>query len=1108
MNDSILIENQSDLRASMVRKTLQRAVVMTAGVTLVACGGSSGITGSVDPVDPGKSALKPGFDTPFNGGAYIVEENEGGTAQGLQLIEMQWGRLADIYDTGPQGERRLVYPDFLIGEEVRDASEAGVLKWDFETNPVTGEASLQINVDIEAQPDLFDFRILEATAGLKTIQNKGIDPSELPPFPLVVRNAAVAVRFNDLLDADSIKLNETVKLLTGTPAITPFDARLFADPSRGGISPVDGAFHSSRLIIDFTINEAELGSINEVVELNGIGLPESEDSQTANVLLRIPTQLDASATQFALLTNVRGKPLDPNLNEPLDFQSATLDAVRAMRSGNASDLNNGFLIDQDRPQVIGVQPVVILSAADLPSTPDPRDLSIAYSYQVPSCAIDPSAFDVLTLGELNLEVVAPGTVVGATANNIVVRVPVGFDLPTSADLVGQPAQFQTAWRDTLPENQAACFVRFTPVAGVQPVAGVSPDAAVIVRFSEPLDPATVRPFDTMYIATSQLIDAAETEGPTAPRLGDLVVGSVVPSPDFTEFKFDPAVPFDHVPGNAESYFLNLRSELSEEVVGETVGIVDLAGNALLNNLPRIEFTLDGAAPEADTGGWVMRFNSPDEDSFDGPEIRGQFLSDTANGRIIPRTVERFKPVLDRTQPMVSQMQPITTGLQTPLASAGSKAHLTWRYCDLGYNVSQTDGQFYDLDLEGFALSPLGGQVASTVYDEFELQVGHSDRLPDESVNPGNLLPNFPNSGFRNNATFAQNFLPNVADSPRLVHPRELGFAVNNSDIVLSTTGTPMLPMPWNKGASEDEKIFFTWRNTATTTLGCFNDNGKLVGPGVPLEQEVATFGLPGPAGTVFGNGGTSASGVDFPAGVPTVGLPLITEFRCYPTEESSLNNFDVSIASTSSNRPFFRAFSTGGLNTSGNLVVKDPDLELTPSGGFNGNPQIGALGATTKPRDPTVYLGQLDVVLRLSRVHTIAIDAEQTYGPGPEAFYDYVEPVVEPLPSEQPTGTSITVAYRGDNRDQFELDGIVAPDLDILDASKLDVYGNVAYGPLAASDPETSTSRLFAFSQPNWVDGIDQVDGLRFLQARFTFVSNTASLVSPALDSFGVAFRR
>jgi hypothetical protein len=1127
MNDSSTIgalPREFDLRSSVsprrARPTSRVAGWLAAGclaagclaaqALLASCGGGGASSGSVDQAPVGTAATKPGSDSLINGGAYRVDPNEGGTAQGVQLLEMSWGRLVDVFDTVEGStESRLIYPDMVIGEDVRTATEGGILKWELTSNPVTGDSSLRINAEVGSQ--LFDFRIAEAVSGLKPIEPKGLAVTELPPFSLVARNAALSVRFSDLVDENTVGLHSTVKILTGDPATTPFDARVFPDPNHGGIGATDGNFHSSRLVIDFTISDSELGSLGQVVQANGVGLPESPSLLSANVVLRIPTQVAPAVGQFSILKNLKGKGLDQNLNDPLDLSSTTVDVVRAMRSGNGDDENNGFLVDLDQPRIVGVQPVTI--TAVVPDTLDPdavagRDFLVSFQFATQVCALDPVAGDVVQISNLlRFDVDSPATVVGTTAVNVAVTVPLDQE-PVSdpAALVGLPAQHLTAWRSNLPAIQAPCFLRFSPSAAQLPAARVSPNAQVLVRFSEPLNPASVRPFDSFAVARISTTDPAASTGPTAPLLSDLVLGSVVPSPDFREYRFVPSVPFRHTEGQAERYYFNLISEIGS-------GVSDLAGNPLLDELPKVEFVIDSIAATQNTGGWVMRFNSTNEDGQTGPEVRGQFLFNTAEGSIRPRPVQRFSAVVDRTQALPGVMQTITTGLQTPLASAGSKAHLMWRYTDAGFTVSQTDDSFYNLDLEGVSLSPLGGQVTSTIYDEFEMQMGHARRIPDEVVDPLSLLPIYPNSGFEAGNSFAENYLPDPLSGPKLVHPRQLGFAVSNAQVFVATTGSNMLRMPWNTGMAESSKVFFTWRNTESTATGNLDASGGLVGEGVPLVQEVAVIGLSNIPGDVYGTPTNGSNGVDNIPGVPTVGLPLLMEYRCYPTEEPSLNNFDVSIAVTSSNRPFFRAFSTGGTNSAGLVINKDPDLEPEPTGGFNGNPAIAALGAPTIPRDPTVYMGQMDVVLRISRVHTILVDAEQSPTlptPAGNPQYDYVTAVVEPNSADQPTGTSVVFAYRGDDRS-----GLAANSVNVLNASNLDVYGNIATGPLKIVDAmgavivvDPLPIPLFGFGQPQWGNSLDSVDGLRYVQVRITFISNTASLLSPTLNSFGLAFRR
>ncbi|QDU68785.1 Ig-like domain-containing protein [Engelhardtia mirabilis] len=1096
---------------------LQRLALGFGLVVLASCGGGGGSTGgsASQPGLLGSAAVKPGGSGLLDGNAYIIDENNGGQATEFRIIDMAWGRLVDVYDTilkpgvnqaeyelDPLNtelyDTRLVYPDLLVGEDVRTAFELGFLKWELTSNPVTGESRLRMNANAEVDKTLFSVRVAQAAEGLKPIDPKGFSPTELPPYSLVGRNAALSVRFDDLLDEASIGSNTTIKVFAGEPPVVPFDARIFADPNHGGVS--GGKFRTTRVIIDFTISQDELASIGQVVQANGIGLPASENGLDPNVSITIPSKVNTSVGQFSVLKNVKGATINTNDSGPVDFTSPTLDVRWGMRAGNPDDDNNGFLVDLEQPRLIGVQPVSITNAVD-PAAGALEDLLLTFEFDVANCALDPIVGDVIQVSEeLRFEVIEAATTVGTTAVNVKVDVP--FDAPAFelSDLVGTSAQFLTPWRQSLGSLKAPCFVRFSPAAGQLPASQVSPNAKLIVRFSEPFDPVTARPFDTLYIARTATVDASLSETPpgsliSAPTPSDLILGSVIPSPDFREARFSPTVPFEHANGNIETFFFNMVSNLDDG------GITDLAGNVLEAELPRVSFNIDPNAASESTGGWVLRFNSADETPENGPEVRGQLLFDLTKGLIQPRPVQRFGAVVDRSQPMVGVMQQITTGLQTPLSSQGSKAHLMWRYMDAGFDVSQTNDLFYNLSIEGLSLSPLGGQVVATIYDEFEISLGHAVNLPDEIIDPNTLLPKYPSSGLGNTASFDENFLEDALAGPQLMHPRQLGFAVSSSDVFVSTTGSPMLQMPWNQASSETDKTFFTWRNNAVQSYGNLNGD-SLIGSGAPTEQEVAVLGLSTPSGDVFGPSIKDSNSADTPLGIPSVGLPLLMEYRCYPSEETSLNNFDVSIAVTSSPRPFFRAFSTGGTNAGGLVVNKDPDLQTDPTGGFNGNPAIAPLGQPTAPRDPTVYMGQMDVVIRLSRVYTILMDAEQNplIGVG-NSPYSYVAAVVEPTAAQQPGGTSVTFNWRGDN-----ISSLVGQEA-MLDASRLDVYGEPIIGPLSGNGQVADNPR-FPWSDPSWKGSLADVAGKRFVQTRITFIGNTASELNPTLNSYGLAFFR
>jgi hypothetical protein len=137
-----------------------------------------------------------------------------------------------------------------------------------------------------------------------------------------------------------------------------------------------------------------------------------------------------------------------------------------------------------------------------------------------------------------------------------------------------------------------CFVRFSPDAAVKPNLDVSTNAAVVVTFSEPMDPTTVQAFDTFTVRYAT--------APNVNPLFRLVVGQVQASIDVREFSFQPSLPYRHTNGQAEKYFVQIEGGLN--------GVTDLAGNPLANPLPQVEFLLEPSQADQQTLGLSLRFD--------------------------------------------------------------------------------------------------------------------------------------------------------------------------------------------------------------------------------------------------------------------------------------------------------------------------------------------------------------------------------------------------------------------------------------------------------------------------------------------------------------------
>jgi hypothetical protein len=421
---------------------------------------------------------------------------------------------------------------------------------------------------------------------------------------------------------------------------------------------------------------------------------------------------------------------------------------------------------------------------------------------------------------------------------------------------------------------------------------------------------------------------------------------------------------------------------------------------------------------------------------------------------------------------------------------GSKLQALWRYCDVG--IALTDESTYNVDVEHLYWVPAGGNVVGDTYDQFEIRLSHTKCLPDESIDPSSLWPIYPNSGL--SSTYVNNLLDSLNDPQRVVHPKFRGYVVNPADKKPSSTGAEqVMPYPLNFGITVPEYQYYTWRDTALLAKGAIND-----APGAELRIVCSiVYGLgAGCYSCPFTNIASTNP-------VPSIGLPLLMEFRCFPdTGALGLNSLDVNFAVNSSARPNFRAFTTGGTNTSGVQVTINPDLVSVATGGFN--PTSSPPGGATQPTDNTVYLGEMDLVLRINRMHSIWLDSQMNTP-------TYLPPVIEPRDSDQPLGTSIVLDYRGATAMSPVTANIAT------DANFIDPYGNPTLCLITPPPPPGSCpvgtgpcNGVPSFFQTNstWRPSITNINTAKLFQVRVTFISNTDTSLSPTLSALGFAFRQ
>ncbi len=985
---------------------------------------------------PGQEAEKPG------GGTFIVDPNQEGAASELHLLELVWGRLVDVHGLDGSGsyETRPRFRDFVVNEDVQSDGVDFLLAPSYATQ---GTRLLILREPGAPEPfpgaGTFEELLAQAAANLPPIVPKG--ENGFPPFSLLPRNAVLMARFDDLLrDSDQADqdLFENVRLFTGYPPRTPFGARVLFDPNHGGIAR--GRFHSTRVLIDLTFSPFELSESVVPSDVNLVGAPASlTGNPLPSITLRIPTQVDFGSGQFTILVNLRNRGLSVTGNGPVDFGSPTLDVVRAMRSGNEQDPNAGFLLDRVRPELLGSFPATVLDATPTPGGEVGFEFLLDWRFTIP-CAARPVVGSFVAVGSRLLEVLANAGPLTPDGEALDVSVRVAGSQPvTPGQLLGQAA-FLAPMRHGLVIDPA-CWIGFLPQPGTPPSALVSPSAQVLARFSEPMDPASLRPFDTLRLVRGD---------PSVPADATSIVVAETLT-DGIDFALSPLLPLAHAQGTPTPYHL--------ELIGGPEGALDLAGNPLASGLVA-PFTLDPLAASESNGSVVLRFASQDElPTVGAPDLRGQVFFDLAEQVLLPRPPAFTDYPADRSNPVPSIMIPFAPGVQSPLAPLGSKLHAVWRYCDVGWSVY--DETKYNLDVAGLNWSPVGGQVINDFFDRFEIRLSHAARLPDEAIDQ-NLLPKYPNSGL---VGAPQPFTDNILDDPlspqKVVHPRGLGYTVSAADLFHSATGTPLLPFPLNEDSGP--LVTYTWRDTAV-----LSQDGPY-GAGVPLDVEV------GPPLFLEPEAGALA-----PSGqVPSIGLPLLMEFRCYPTDLGiGLNALDVSLAINSSALPAFRSYSTGGIGVNGVPVVKDPDLEVFPDGGLN--PYSNPPGLPTElTADDTFHIGQLDVVTRVSRAHTVWID---TGASAP----DYFEPVVE---KSVPDASSVSIDFRG----ATGFSGGARP----FEADRLDAYGEVDAGSVTFFD-----------GLATWTDDIDDLDGARYVQMRFSLVNDLATLRSPVLAGLGIAFQQ
>lgn len=986
---------------------------------------------------------------------FITDPNEGGRTTALRLEEVFWGRLVDVHDIDDDGNisSAPIFRDFVLRESL---SGDGVNR-ELVKNPLTQRTRLILKRTRADDPEGFDREVSTMSRPLSPVLPRNDDGSSSPPFSTVARNAALILRFNDVLnDGLDVRRNlgNLVRVKTGYPPEAFFESRIFFDNHHGLV--VDGAFHATRIIIDLTISEQDSLDFETPIVLNSIGLPASQlNSSDPNVSIRIPTRIDMGTGQFDILEAYSGAPIGTDPGEPTDRLSTTRDVVRAFRSGNEEDLNSGVMADFDSPEVVGTWPMTILQALDDPEGRAGLDFEIDMRFET-MCRATPGVGDILQARHgVLLEVRNVGQAgPSGEIEGIGVQALVPDPVENPFTLVGGGA-FQTTFRTNL-AVPGACWIDVAPEPTHSPGVGISTATRFGLRFSEPMRIDSLTPFEGFMVVNGISDEPAQAN--------NIVVGRVVPSDDRLSFLYFPALPLAHEQGQTETYSVRVQ------------GPMDIAGNALATPLPFIDLHVDAGAETSQSYGTVFRFNELDEVAPIGlVDWRGQFLHDATDGRISPRPVTFFEAPVDESNPVPSVMVPFPRPIQTPLSSLGSRLQAVWRYADFGWQVE--DEAYHNIDVVGLSWAPLNGLVIADYFSEFEMILSHSRRLPDAASNTANL-PLHERSGLLGrNRLFTDNILDDPLSPPKIVHDRGLGYLIDSARLFVSPSGHILMPFPMNEGGGL--LTSYLWRDTAILA------RGGPGGGGIPLTREVREPLLldPGPPGRIARSGD-----------VPSFGLPLLMEFKTYPDSNAlGLNGFSISLATNSSAIPAFRAFSTGGTNEAGQRITRHPDLEDTPQGGFN--PLTMPPGRRTRANDNGFYIGQMDFVTRVSRAHSAWIDTQLSAA-------RFLDPVIQPPPGDQPAGTQVVVEYRGATG--FNFDGI-EDQSSPFNARALDPYGEMFRVDGNNRHQHVGEVRFFGDVE-TWSDEIRTASGARFFQVRLSFLSNISSERNADLSGLGFAY--
>ncbi|HEX9794004.1 MAG TPA: hypothetical protein VGC54_08480 [Planctomycetota bacterium] len=1000
----------------------------------------------------------------FGGGG--TPSNVAGTGKAkLYLEKVEWGRLVDVFDSSGV----LVERDVMI----RESMQSDGVNVQLGVNALTQSETLIILHDRSS--DLFATQLRIAKSGMAAISTKGLDGRS--PFTRVARNGSLKLTFSEYIDPATVD-RQTIQVQVGDPPLRSQELRYIVKNNELGS---DGR-PKGVVILDPTISKFDQANLG--IPENGVGYPASFDQVNPNVVLRIPTKLDPLFGQTQVLRNLgHTHTLAALASDPIEL-SPSFDpvVVRAFRSGNEDDPFNGFMIDRAKPKLVATQDATIASIGPDPGSANLR--RVTYSIDPAGCRdITPKVGDLIASGSSILLVSQVVNPVNSAA-----YVVSGAVLSGDFDGIVTPAAGRiTSAYSTADQQLQLCWLAFSPKPTTSlPADGLDPAATTIsLQFDEAIDPVSVKSLESMVLVTYDPVDASGPARPydpfsetvsdyidrqigfqtTGTGSGRIKFGPIGVSADSRTFTLSPSAGLT----DSHNEYPNIHFALA--LRDGTDGVLDLAGNTLgfgqfVAGSPgqAHEFVLN--SPPATDRYFALRFQSTDEDNDGLSEYSGQFVFNSAKGTLKGRDLNRFSRLADRSNQYVGQRIPFGFGIMTPLVPAGSVLQTIYGYHHLGLGLLAPSD--LNLDVEGLNWSPFGGSVFDDTFPRFALALAHSLRFPDDYINPQSGYPTWPLSGLFREALFTRGVLGRDEGYFEEV-VFDASTSINQVNVFQAASGSPMYPWP-------DFTDTYTWRDNAIPQ----SIDGAPQGAGVPPDVVLTA--------------NPALERVWTKDNVPSIGLPLLMWFKCYPRGNFfGSNGFQVQIMVGSSSLPAFRVFSAGGRDAADtwHTVVPDipPDGEK-PTGGYN-----TGTGERTKQYGPELYWGQVDFVVKISRVftHWFAFSALD------EPLDSISAVTMEPPLVRQPPGTDVIVEFRGTS-------SLVLDTCDkhmLTDSNCLDLYGDYEFVSVSECCGSIGSPTGWTADPSSFLSGPTPP---KHFQLRFTFVANIVQNAEPELDAFGFAW--